>query len=108
MLPLHRAALIRAYRTLAQGLGGSAVSTALAAVIAALAGGEAPRVALIAAAASVGTVVVAAVASFWQGVALGLPEAVDPVLADERTLTEADADLAATGDDRPVARHLAD
>ena len=31
----------------------------------------------------------------------GLPEAVEPVLADGRTLTEANADLAATGADCP-------
>ena len=95
MSALHRAALVRAYRTLAQGLGGSAVSTALVAVIASLAGGETGQAALIAAAASVGTVVVAAFGSFWQGVALGLPETVEPVLADGRTLTEANADLSA-------------
>ena len=100
MLSLHRAALIRAYRTLAQGLGGSAVTTALVAVVASLAGGEAPRTALIAAGATVAAAVLAALASFWQGVARGLPEAVEPVLADGRTLTEANADLAATGADR--------
>ena len=103
MLSRHRAALIRAYRTLAQGLGGSAVSTALVAVVASLAGGETGQVALIASAASVGTVVVAALASFWQGVAQGLPETVEPVLADGRTLTEANADIAAEPDGGPVA-----
>jgi len=77
MKKLHLAALRRAYRTLAQGLGGSATATALAALVAALAGsgGDTARVALIAAAASVGTTVVAAFTSYWQGVAQGLPEA---------------------------------
>lgn len=103
MLSLHRAALIRAYRTLAQGLGGSAVSTALVAVIASLAGGEAPRTALIAAGATVGSALIAASASFWQGVARGLPEATEPTLADGRTLTEANADIAAEPDGGPVA-----
>lgn len=75
MRALHRAALIRAYRTLAQGLGGSAVSTALAAFVAALAGsGDTVQVALIAAAATLGGTLVTAGASFWQGVARGLPE----------------------------------
>lgn len=77
MKTLHRAALERAYRTFAQGLGGSATATALAALIAALAGSgdQAARVALIAAVASIGSTVVAAFTSFWQGVARGLPEA---------------------------------
>ncbi len=80
MKTLHRAALKRAYRTFAQGLGGSATATALAALVAAMAGAgdEAPQVALIAAAASIGSTVVAAFTSFWQGVALGLPEASTP------------------------------
>lgn len=77
MRALHRAALVRAYRTLAQGLGGSAVSSALAAVIAAAAGGEPVRTAAIAAGATVASAVVAAGASFWQGVARGLPEVPD-------------------------------
>lgn len=74
MSAIHRAALIRAYRTLAQGLGGSAVSTALVAVITSIAGGETGQTALVAAGASIGTVIVAAFGSFWQGVAQGLPE----------------------------------
>lgn len=68
MKALHRAALVRAYRTLAQGLGGSAVATALLALIT---DGETARVGLIAA---LGTTLVAALTSFWQGVAAGLPE----------------------------------
>lgn len=77
MKNLHKAALKRAYRTLAQGLGGSTVSTGLTALVAALAGAgdDTPKFALIAAAAAVGTTIVAAFTSFWQGVALGLPEA---------------------------------
>lgn len=96
---LHRAALIRAYRTLAQGLGGSAVSTALVAVITSIAGGEPGQTALIAAGASVGTVVVAAFGSFWQGVAGGLPEApeftieqADELFAAERAAVVPDED----------------
>lgn len=79
MNKLHRAALKRAYRTLAQGLGGSATATALAALIAAMVGGgtDTAHTALIAAVASVGTTVVAAFTSFWQGVARGLPEVGD-------------------------------
>lgn len=78
MRALHRAAAIRAYRSLAQGLGSSAVITALVAVITAV-GTDAStvRTALLAAAVAVGTAVVAAVGSFWQGVARGLPEAKD-------------------------------
>ena len=77
---LHRAAAVRAYRTLAQGLGGSAVVTASVALVAAL-GGDADtlRVAALAAVIAVGTALVAAIGSFWQGVAQGLPEAVEPV-----------------------------
>lgn len=68
MRALHRAALKRAYRTLAQGLGGSAVTTALVAVTTdGQAAGKAAVVALV-------TVGVTAFASFWQGVAKGLPE----------------------------------
>ena len=69
MKELHKAALVRAYRTLAQGLGGSAVATAFAAVI--TGGTAAVPVAL----GAVGAVIVSAVISFWQGVAQGLPEA---------------------------------
>lgn len=76
MTTLHRAALKRAYRTLAQGLGGSATATALAALVAAMVGGGTDT-ALVAAAASIGTTVVAAFTSFWQGVAGGLPEVGD-------------------------------
>lgn len=96
---LHHAALIRAYRTLAQGLGGSAVSTALVAVIASIAGGEPGQTSLVAAGASVGAVVVAAFGSFWQGVAQGLPE------APEFTIEQADDLFAAErGDDGPDHR----
>lgn len=75
---LHRAALTRAYRTLAQGLGGSAVVTALVALVAAI-GGDADtvRTALLAAGVAVGTTVATAIGSFWQGVAAGLPEVDD-------------------------------
>lgn len=77
MKALHEAALIRAYRTLATGLGGSAVTTALTGAIAAAAGtgDDAVKVALFAAGASIATTVVSAVGSFWRGVAKGLPEA---------------------------------
>lgn len=68
MVDIHKAALKRAYRTLAQGLGGSAVSTALTAAIT---GGDGTLIAL---AATLGSTAVAAFASFWQGVAQGLPE----------------------------------
>lgn len=79
MVDLHKAALTRAYRTLAQGLGGSATATALtAAVTAAVGAGEdTARNALIALAATLGSSVVAAFTSFWQGVAQGLPEVDD-------------------------------
>ncbi len=77
MKSLHRAALKRAYRTLAQGLGGSAVATALAALVAAANDADTARTALAAAGVAVGTVVVTAFGSFWQGVAGGLPEADD-------------------------------
>lgn len=76
MRSLHTAALRRAYRTLAQGLGGSAVTTALVAVITALGtDADAGRTALLAAGVAVGTTLVTAFGSFWQGVAQGLPEA---------------------------------
>ena len=71
MKNLHAAALKRAYRTLAQGLGGSAVTTALVALFT---DGE---TAVAAAGIALGTVAVTAFASFWQGVAKGLPEAED-------------------------------
>ena len=71
MKNLHRAALVRAYRTLAQGLGGSALSTILVSLFTE---GSATVPALVA---SVGAVLVAAFVSFWQGVAQGLPEASD-------------------------------
>lgn len=77
MRTLHRAALVRAYRTLAQGLGGSAVTTALVALVAALADADAARTAALAAAVAIGTTITTALASFWQGVAAGLPEADD-------------------------------
>lgn len=76
MVDLHKAALRRAYRTLAQGLGGSTTATALTAVITAAvgAGEDTARNALIALAATLGSTIVAALTSFWQGVAQGLPE----------------------------------
>lgn len=74
MKSLHQAALVRAYRTLAQGLRGSAVSTAAVAVITAAASGDTLRTALVALAATLGTTVVAAFSSFWEGVSKGLPE----------------------------------
>jgi len=74
---LHRAALTRAYRTLAQGLGGSVVTTAVVAVVTAAGDRDAVATAALAAAVAVGTAVVAAAGAFWQGVAAGLPEADD-------------------------------
>lgn len=76
MRDLHTAALKRAYRTLAQGLGSSAVITTLVTVVTAI-GTDADtlRTAALAAAIAVGTAVAAAVGSFWQAVAQGLPEA---------------------------------
>lgn len=79
MRELHAAALKRAYRTLAQGLGSSAVVTALVAVVTAIAtDADTIRTALLAAAVAVGTAVAAAAGSFWQAVAQGLPEVLDP------------------------------
>lgn len=77
MKSLHRAAFIRAYRTLAQGLAGSAVTTVLVATLTAAlgAGDQSLRNAGITAAVSLGTIFLTALASFWQGVAAGLPEA---------------------------------
>lgn len=69
MKQLHRAAAVRAYRTLAQGLGGSAVVTAIAAIA------TDGRGALLAGGIAIGTVLATAFGSFWQGVAAGLPEA---------------------------------
>ena len=74
MVSLHKAALRRAYRTLAQGLGGSTVVTAITAVAAAVGDADALRSAGLAALISVGTTIATAVGSFWQGVAAGLPE----------------------------------
>lgn len=74
MVGLHKAALRRAYRTLAQGLGGSTVVTAITAVVAALGDSDAARSAGLAALIAVGTTIVTALGSFWQGVAAGLPE----------------------------------
>ena len=76
MKTLHKAAATRAYRTLAHGLGGSATATALTAAITSAVGAseDAPRNALIALAATLGSTLVSAFASFWQGVARGLPE----------------------------------
>lgn len=71
MRELHKAALVRAYRTLAQGFGGTTVSGALALVF------TDPANARNAIVVALGSTVVAAVISFWQGVAQGLPEAQD-------------------------------
>jgi hypothetical protein len=72
MKALHRAALTRAYRTLAQGLGGSAVTTALVAIF--VSGESAVKAALV----TVATVIIGAATSFFQGIAEGLPEAPKP------------------------------
>lgn len=69
MKALHKAAAIRAYRTLATGLGGSAVTTALVALF------TDGQSAALAAGVALGTTVVSAFGSFWNGVANGLPEA---------------------------------
>lgn len=69
MRDLHKAALIRAYRTLATGFGGGAVATALAALV--TGGAAAVPVAL----GAVATVAISAFTSYWLGVASGLPEA---------------------------------
>ena len=92
MVDLHKAALKRAYRTLAQGLGGSTVVTGLVAVVAAIGDADALRTAGLAAIISVGTTVATAVGSFWQGVAAGLPEVVeDPEQAEEYARDYVDA-----------------
>jgi hypothetical protein len=76
MRDLHKAALVRAYRTLATGLGGTAISTGLVALISSLAGaGEmTAKAALLALAGSLGAVLVSAVGSFWRAVSQGIPE----------------------------------
>lgn len=71
MKKLHRAAAVRAYRTLATGLGGSAISTALVALATE---GEG---AIPAAVGALTAVVLSAFGSFWRGVAAGLPEVDD-------------------------------
>lgn len=71
MTTLHKAAAKRAYRTLAQGLSSSIVTTAIVAFV------TDGRTALAAAGVAVATVAATAFASFWQGVAAGLPEATD-------------------------------
>lgn len=68
MLTLHRAAALRAYRTLVQGLGGSAVVTA---AVASLDGGSDALRALWLTLAVTG---ITAAASFFTGIAQGLPE----------------------------------
>lgn len=88
MRDLHKAALRRAYRTLAQGLGGSTVITAITAVVAATGNSDAARTAGLAAIISVGTTIVTALGSFWQGVAQGLPE---EQLAQENDILRAEA-----------------
>lgn len=76
MKELHKAALVRAYRTLATGLAGAATTTGLTALIAALvgAGTLTPVLALTALGASVGGVVVSAWGSYWRAVSQGIPE----------------------------------
>lgn len=71
MKQLHRAAARRAYRTLAQGLGSTAVVTAIAALA------TDGKAALPVAGIALANAVVTAFGSFWQGVAQGLPEATD-------------------------------
>ena len=70
MRDLHKKALIRAYRTFAQGLAGSALVTT---VVGILNGTDTVRTVLT----GVATIVVTAFLSFWQGVAKGLPESDD-------------------------------
>lgn len=70
MRDLHKKALIRAYRTFAQGLAGSALVTTIAGVIE---GSNTVRTVLT----GVATIVVTAFLSFWQGVVKGLPESDD-------------------------------
>lgn len=79
MASLHRAALRRAYRTLAQGLGGSATATALTALVMALtsADGASWRPAALVAASTVGSALVAAWSAYWVGIKRGLPEVAD-------------------------------
>lgn len=76
MKALRAAALLRARRTLYQGLGGSALTTALVALVVALSNGDrdATTAAGIAALAALGTALVAAVTSYFQGMYSGLPE----------------------------------
>lgn len=69
MNALHRAAARRAYRTLAQGLGSSAMVTVLVAIA------TDGKSAMAAAGITLATVAATALSSFWQGVARGLPEA---------------------------------
>lgn len=76
MKALRAAALLRARRTLYQGLGGSALTTALVTLVVALSNGdrEAITAAGLAALAALGTTLVAAVTSYFQGMYSGLPE----------------------------------
>lgn len=69
MKALHRAAAVRAYRTLATGLAASTVVTSSVALI--TDGRQAVPALLI----TLGTVAAQSAASFWHGVASGLPEA---------------------------------
>lgn len=68
MRNIHRAAAIRAYRTLATGLGGAALTVPL---VAAFTEGKGAVPAIVAA---LGAVIVSSFASFFVGVAAGLPE----------------------------------
>lgn len=74
MNELQKAALTRAYRTLAQGLSGSTFATALTAAMVALIEGNDQRTTLIVLAGSVVTTLVAAFQSYWMGISQGLPE----------------------------------
>lgn len=74
---LHRAAMRRAYRTFAQAMGGN-VTVSLGVALVESAGGGDIQQAGTAFLVGIGGAVVAAGASFWQGIAAGLPEAPKP------------------------------
>lgn len=76
MKALRAAALLRARRTLYQGLGGSALTTALVALVVALSNGDRDAVAVagVAALVALGTTLVTAATSYFQGMYSGLPE----------------------------------
>lgn len=76
MKALRAAALLRARRTLYQGLGGSALTTALVTLVVSLSNGDRDAItaAGVAALAALGTALVAAVTAYFQGMYSGLPE----------------------------------